>query len=296
MYWGHPGGTDPRLRKLKQFLIRRSERWDDFTPLKGHHLMPVAWDTTLSCNVVVLIVKALGEDDDERDSDDEESEDSEDSSDDSDEDSDSDSDSEDDSDEDSDSSDSDSDSDDTSESDVKDEDKMAIDGKGKGKARIGKADKPLVVAREAAAGKAASASTNTNVVRRNKAIVAWLEDLYEDDSTISAIRNSTPKEAVTVSMLRDQILKVEELVQAHHKQFPTPRNALQDEFYFKRVTMEHLASLLKRGTNWMRQCVSAAQLMKTKGQVNATVKKYLTTDDDTTKFGVTSFLNYLKTL
>jgi hypothetical protein len=276
---------------MKKFMTQRSERPDDFSPLvKGRRLMPVAWDTALDCHVAVLIIKTPGEGDEM--SDDESGEESEGSGEESGEESEESSDESEESSEESKEGSEESSAESSEESSAED-----IKDVSEGKAGIGKDGKPLLIARgAAAAGGSALASRNPNVARRNEAIIDWLEDLYKDDIIISAIRQSTPKEAVVVWMLRDQIQKVNELVKAHHKQFPTPRNALPEEFYFKRVTMEHLASLLRRGTNWMRQCISAAKLMETKTEANNnTVKKYLTTNDNT-KFGVASFLNYLKAL
>ena len=136
---------------------------------------------------------------------------------------------------------------------------------------------------------------NFRVVLKNDALVEWLRDQYAGDEIILNTRSGPVKEAEPICTLRERILKVAEVVEAHNRKKPEPAGSIAIEHRYKKITMENIAALFKRRTNWVRQCVQAAELMEKKGAANEQIIAYLTTDD-TTKFGVISFLNYLNSL
>jgi hypothetical protein len=134
---------------------------------------------------------------------------------------------------------------------------------------------------------------NWRIIAKNDVLVEWLKDLYATDDIVCNAQLAHVKEAEPIYILRDRITKVAEVVKAHKGKMPGDSIAIA--YRYKKISMENIAALFKRKTNWVRQCVQAAELMEEKKEANEQIITYLTTDD-TTKFGVTSFLNYLKGL
>jgi hypothetical protein len=129
-------------------------------------------------------------------------------------------------------------------------------------------------------------------VQRNAGIDDWLERKFAEDEVVQAIRNGAGKKEHPINILRIWIHKIAQVTDSLDGT-KTDVTAAEGARY-KKITKESIARLFKRSPGWIRQCVEAGALMEVKQtSTNVDVVRYLNTED-TTEFGVKSFLDFLQ--